>query len=69
MVIPLIGHAWANLLGTLAVGRLATLAVVDLQDETATAVQTAVLLWIPNLLGGLWITWLVGRGAVKTPRR
>ncbi len=63
VVIPLIGHAWANLFGTLAVAWLATLQVVDLRDETSTAVQTAVLLVVPNLLAGVWITWLVGRGA------
>jgi lactate permease len=32
VVIPLIGHAWANMFGTLAVGWLATLQVVDLEN-------------------------------------
>lgn len=62
VVIPLIGHAWANMFGTLAVGWLATIAVIDLQDEGTTAVVTAALLWIPNLLAGLTIAWLFGRG-------
>jgi lactate permease len=62
VVIPLIGHAWANMFGTLAVGWLATLQVVDLEDELTTAVQTAVLLWIPNILGAIAIAWLFGRG-------
>jgi lactate permease len=62
VVLPLIGHAWANLFGTLAVAWLATLQVVDLQDQTLTAVQTAILLWIPNLMAGLGIAWLFGRG-------
>lgn len=61
VVIPLIGHAWANMFGTLAVGWLATLQVVDLEDEQTTVVQTAILLWIVNLLGGLTIAWLFGR--------
>lgn len=61
VVIPLIGHAWANMFGTLAVGWLATLQVVDLEDPTTTAVQTAVLLWIPNLTAGFTIAWLFGR--------
>ena len=61
VLIPLIGHAWANMFGTLAVGWLATLQVVDIADETATAVQTAVLLWIPNVLGAFYIAWLVGK--------
>lgn len=61
VVIPLIGHAWANLFGTLAVAWLATTSVIDLADPTSTAFQTAILLWIPNLLGGLAIAWLYGR--------
>lgn len=63
VAIPLIGRAWANMFGTLAVGWLATLQVVDLQDETTTAFQTAALLWIPNLVAGFTIAWMVGRGA------
>ncbi|HHX64865.1 MAG TPA: L-lactate permease [Chloroflexi bacterium] len=63
VAIPLIGHAWANMFGTLAVGWLATLAVVDLQDPTTTAFQTAILLWILNIMGGLAIAWLFGRWA------
>ncbi len=63
VVIPLIGHAWANLFGTLSVAWLATQQVVDLADVTATAFQSALLLWIPNLLGGVAIAWLFGRMA------
>lgn len=63
VVIPLVGHAWANLFGTLAVAWLGLLQVVDLEDETRTAFESALLLWIPNLLGGLAICWLFGRGA------
>jgi lactate permease len=61
VAIPLIGHAWANMFGTLAVGWLATLAVIDLDNETRTAFETAILLWIPNIIGGLGIAWLFGR--------
>jgi lactate permease len=61
VVIPLIGHAWANMFGTLAVGWLATLQVVDLENELATAVETGILLWIPNLAAGFAIAWLYGR--------
>jgi lactate permease len=60
VVIPLIGHAWANMFGTLAVGWLATLQVIDLGDETETAFQTAIMLWIPNLAAGFAIAWLFG---------
>jgi lactate permease len=62
VVIPLIGHAWANMFGTLGVSWLATGQVIDIEDETATAFQTAALLWIPNLTGGLFLAWLIGRG-------
>ncbi len=61
VVLPLIGHAWANLFGTLAVAWLGTLTVIDLQDETLTAFHTAILLWIPNLMAGVAIAWLYGR--------
>ncbi|MEX1267867.1 MAG: L-lactate permease, partial [Balneolaceae bacterium] len=60
VVIPLIGHAWANMFGTLAVGWLATLQVIELENETVTAFQTAILLWIPNLVSGVAIAWLFG---------
>ncbi|RJQ53592.1 MAG: L-lactate permease [Actinobacteria bacterium] len=61
VVIPLIGHAWANLFGTLAVAWLALTRVVDLSNPSATAFTTAVLLWIPNLLAGFTIAWLYAR--------
>jgi lactate permease len=62
VAIPLIGHAWANLFGTLAVAWLATGQVVTMENPVATAFQTAVLLIIPNLMAGLAIAWLYGRG-------
>jgi lactate permease len=58
VAIPLIGHAWANMFGTLAVGWLATISVIDLANPTETAFQTAILLWVPNLLAGFTIAWL-----------
>lgn len=61
VAIALIGHAWANMFGTLAVGWLATIKVVELQSVTGTAFQSALLLWIPNLLAGFTIAWLFGR--------
>lgn len=62
VAIPLIGHAWANMFGTLAVGWLATEQVVDLADPTRTAFDTALLLCIPLLAGAFFIAWLYGRG-------
>lgn len=61
VAIPLIGHAWANMFGTLAVGWLATLQVVELEDQRTTAIQTTILLWIVNALGGIAVAWLYGR--------
>jgi lactate permease len=61
VIIPLVGHAWANMFGTLAVGWLATLQVIDLEAETETAFQTGLLLWIPNILAGFAIAWMYGR--------
>jgi lactate permease len=63
VIIPLIGHAWANFFGTLAVSWLATQRVIDMQVPMEIAWQSAVLLWIPNALAGLGIAWLFGRWA------
>ena len=63
VAIPLIGHAWANMFGTIAVSWLATNQVIDIADPTATAWQTAALLWIINIAGGLMIAWIYGRAA------
>src|SRR5690606_27904305 len=61
VAIPLIAHIWGKMFGTLATGWLATLQVVDLADETATAVQAALLLIIPTVLGGFTVVWMYGR--------
>jgi lactate permease len=61
VVVPLIGHAWANLFGTLGVAWLGTQQVLDLDDPVATAVDTAALLLIPVASSGLAIAWLYGR--------
>ncbi len=60
VAIPLIGHAWANMYGTLAVGWIATLQVVDLQNVTEAALQSAILLWIPTIAAGFTIAWFYG---------
>ncbi len=62
VAIPLMGHAWANMFGTIAVSWLATNQVIDIAEPVATAWQTAVLLWIINITGGLAIAWMYGRG-------
>jgi lactate permease len=61
VVIPLIGHVWANMFGTLAVGWLATEQVITMENPTETAFQTALMLIVPNALAGGVIAWLFGR--------
>ena len=61
VAIPLIAHIWAKMFGTLAVGWLATVQVVDLANETEAAFQSALLLIIPAVLGGFTVVWMYGR--------
>lgn len=61
--IPLVSHLWAKFFGTLSVGWLATLQVVDLNNVTSTAFQTGLLLIITALSGGFFVAWLYGRWA------
>jgi lactate permease len=61
VVIPLIGHAWANTFGTLAVAWVGLNLVTDIQNPPLTAGLAAGMLLIGNLLAGLTITWLYGR--------
>lgn len=63
VAIPIIAHIWAKFYGTLGVGWLATLQVVDIDAATAfsTGVQAAVLIVIQAVLGGFTIVWLYGR--------
>ncbi len=61
VAIPIIAHIWAKFFGTLAVGWLATLQVVDLANPTSTAFQAALFLVIPTVLGGFTVVWMYGR--------
>ncbi len=65
VAIPIIAHIWAKFYGTLAVGWLATLQVVDLDAATvdATAYQSALLMIIQVVLGGFTVVWMYGRWA------
>lgn len=62
VAIPIVAHIWAKMFGTLAAGWLATLQVVNLEDPTGTALQAALLLFIPTILGGFTVVWWYGRG-------
>lgn len=63
VAIPIIAHIWAKFYGTMAVGWLATLQVVNLDTATinATAYQSALLMIIQVLLGGFTVVWMYGR--------
>lgn len=61
IVIPLIGHAWAKMFGTLGIGWIATNNAVQIEDTTSTLLYTAILLWIPNIVAGFMICWMVAR--------
>jgi len=56
-----IAHAWARFFGTLGVGWLATLQVVELKDIPRAAYEASLLILIPTYLGGLFVVWLYGR--------
>jgi len=56
-----VAHAWARFFGTLGVGWLATLQVVDLHDIPRAAYEASLLLLIPAYGGGLLVVWLYGR--------
>jgi lactate permease len=62
VLLPLIGAAWGNVFGSLGVPWLATLAVVELDDPARATTYAALLLWIADLMAGLAITWIYGRG-------
>jgi lactate permease len=57
-----VAHAWARFFGTLGVGWLATLQVVELKDIPRAAYESALLILIPTYLGGLLVVWLYGKG-------
>jgi lactate permease len=61
VIIPLIGHAWNNTFGTLAVAWAGLNLVTDIQNPALTAGLAAGMLLIGNLLAGLAIAWIYGR--------
>ncbi|HET7327568.1 MAG TPA: L-lactate permease [Nocardioidaceae bacterium] len=65
VIIPLIGHAWNNTFGTLAVAWLGLKEVTNLEGAAAaeTALYAAAFIWVLNLLGGFLVCWLYKRTA------
>lgn len=63
VIIPLIGHAWNNTFGTLAVAWLGLKQVTEMDAALAlqTALYASAFIWILNLLGGFLVCWLYGR--------
>jgi len=66
VLIPLIAHTFAKMFGTLGVGWLAMLRVTGTElgtpDALSIAVASAILLGLVNLVGGVFVTWIYGRG-------
>src|SRR5690606_8163416 len=62
---PILAHIWAKFYGTLGTGWLATLQVVDLNEAEilVTAYESALLMVIQAVLGGLTVVWMYGRAA------
>jgi lactate permease len=61
VIIPLIGHAWNNTFGTLAVAWEGLNLVTDIENPMLTAGLAAGMLLIGNLLAGFAIAWIYGR--------
>lgn len=62
VVVPLIGHAWANTFGTLAVAWEGLSLVTQVQSPGTTATIAAIMLLVANVGAGFTIAWLYGRG-------
>ena len=62
VAIPIIGHAWAKTFGTLGVAWEALTGVTDPSDPTIALVATGIMLAVANLIAGVTIAWLYGRG-------
>lgn len=65
VVIAVLGQAWGNTFGTLAVAWDALVLQTGLQDGQifATALWASLFIWILNLITGIIISWIYGRWA------
>jgi len=65
VIIPLLGHSWANTFGTLAVAWDALVLQTNLSDDPAlllkTAIWAAIFIWIWNAIIGIAICWFYGK--------
>ena len=62
VILPIVAAAWANMFGSLGATWLATQTVVDIPNQALMLRYATILLWIPNLTGGLAVAWFYGRG-------
>ncbi len=64
VIIPLIGHAWGNTFGTLAVAWDQLVATVDMASDPtllmASAAWAALFIWVWNAITGIAICWFYG---------
>lgn len=65
VLIPLIGHAWANTFGTLAVAWDALVLQTGIASDSglllSTAMWAAIFIWIWNIITGIAISYLYGK--------
>lgn len=61
VVIPLIGHNWANTFGSLGVAWLAANQIITFDNPAQAALIAAIPLWFLNLFSGLVITYIYGK--------
>ncbi|CAL62613.1 Putative lactate permease [Herminiimonas arsenicoxydans] len=65
VIIPLVGHAWNNTFGTLAVAWLGLSQATDMSPALATdtAFYAAIFTWVLNFFGGLLVCWVYGKSS------
>jgi lactate permease len=65
VLIPLIGHAWANTFGTLAIAWDTLVAQTNLTSMPLVMMQAAlwaaIFIWVWNIITGLAIAWIYGK--------
>ena len=65
VLIPLIGHAWANTFGTLAIAWDTLVAQTNLSATPLVMIQAAlwaaIFIWVWNIITGLAIAWIYGK--------
>jgi lactate permease len=65
VLIPLIGHAWANTFGTLAIAWDTLVAQTNLTSNPVVMMQAAlwaaIFIWVWNIITGIAIAWIYGK--------